>query len=181
MDIEEIILELEVDIETTLNIFLQELSKIHTGNIKTSIFDLIKINYYGAVVSLSHVSTIYIVNNKITIEPYEKSYIKVIEKALIESKLEFNPQINGSTINIYIPPMTLERRNKLSKFIKSLGEKSKISIRNLRRSSIKKIESFKLGEDLLSFKIKEIENLIEKSIIKIEQTIDLKNKEIYSL
>jgi ribosome recycling factor len=182
MDIEEVALELELGIENTLTALKQDLSKINIGRAQSDIFDLIKIDYYGAQTALQHISVISVIDyNKITIEPYEKPYLKVIEKAIRESGLDINPQINGSLINIYFPQMTLERRDKLIKLAKEYGEKAKVAIRNHRRNAIKSVESLKLGKDLMDLEIKRAELLITKTVSSIEELVGTKNKNLRDL
>jgi ribosome recycling factor len=170
------------DIENTLTALRQDLSKISIGRAQVDVFDLIKADYYGAMTALPHMSIISVLSsNKVTIEPYDKSSLKIIEKALRNSGLDINPQITGNVINVFFPQMTLERRDKLIKLAKQHGEKAKISLRNHRRNAIDSIEKLKLGQDITNSNIKQIEAIVKEAVSSIEDAVDSRNKKLQEM
>jgi len=181
-EVEFVFLELEESLGNTLNALRQDLSKIGTGRAQADIFDLIKVEYYGAMTALPHMSVISVRDsNKVSIEPHDKSSLKTIEKALCNSGLDINPQINGNLINVFFPQMTLERRDKLIKLAKQFGEKAKVSLRNHRRNAIDGIEGLKLGEDIASANLKKIEGSVKEAVGSIEGLVDSRNKKLQEM
>lgn len=181
-DIDLVFLDLEESIENTLSALRQDLSKISVGRSQTDIFDLIKVDYYGAVTPLPHMSIISVLDhNKVSIEPYDKSSLKIVEKALRESGLDIQSQINGNVINIFFPQMTLERRDKLIKLAKQFGEKAKISLRGHRRGAIDSMEGKKLGQDIVANNIRNIETTVKKAVSSIEELVDSRSKKLQEM
>jgi len=114
---------------------------IRAGKANPRILDGIRVDYYGSQVPLSNVSTITTPDAKtITIQPWEKNMITVIERAILNSNIGITPMNNGEIIRLNIPPLTEERRVQLTKQVRGEGEEAKISIRNARRDAIEKIQ-----------------------------------------
>lgn len=181
-DLELIFLELEDSVSNTLTALKQDLSKINVGRAQSDIFDLIKVDYYGTMTALPHMSVISVLDyNKVSIEPYEKSSLKNVEKALRDSGLDINPQIQGNVVNVYFPQMTLERRDKLIKLAKQYGERAKVAIRNHRRSAIEDIEFLKIGKDIVSANLKKVELFIKNAVEEIENLVAIKNKKLFDM
>jgi ribosome recycling factor len=181
-DVDLFFLQLQENIQNTLNALKQDLSKINIGRAQSDIFDLVMVDYYGSKTLLPHMSVISVLDfNKVCIEPYEKSALKAIEKAIRESGLDVNPQIQGNVINIYFPQMTLERRDKLIKLCKAHGEKAKVAIRNHRHVGIDGIKGFNLGTDITNIEIRNIEIFIKKIVNEIEDLVDAKNKKLFNM
>jgi len=181
-ELEYILLSLEEDIGNTLFALKQDLSKINVGRAQSDIFDLIKVDYYGVMTALPHMSVISVLDyNKVSIEPYEKSSLKIIEKAICEAGLELNPQINGNIINIYFPQMTLDKRDKLIKLAKQYGEKAKVSLRNHRRNALDNVKAVKLGEDIITANSRKVEDIVKNAVNSIEELVNLKNKKLMEL
>lgn len=129
--------------------------------------------------SLSNFAYISIIDHHhVIVSPYDKSLIKKIEKALRESNLEINPQINGDKIDVYFPQITEERRNNLIKVVNSLGEKAKIALRNIRRLIIKKINDLSLGENMINSYIKIVEKMISRFVDQVDNVISCKINEL---
>jgi ribosome recycling factor len=181
-DVEIIFLEMEENVGNTLFSLQQDLSKINLGRAQSDIFDLIKVEYYGNMTLLPHMSVVSVIDyNKVSIEPYEKSSIKNIEKALNGSNLDFSTQIHGNLINVYFPLVTIERRDKLIKLVRQYGEKSKVAIRNVRRTAIDGVEELGLGKDITSDAIKKIEAFIKKAVSSIEDLTESKSKKLHDM
>jgi ribosome recycling factor len=181
-DLDLVFMDMEDSISNTLNALKQDLGKINIGRAQSDIFDLIKVDYYGAMTALPHMSVISVLDhNKVSIEPYDKSLLKIVEKAIRESNLDVNPQINGNMVNVFFPQMTLERRDKLIKLAKQYGEKAKISIRNHRHTALDNIAELKLGKDIENTHNKEIEGAIKEAVDNIEELVDSKHKKLQEL
>ncbi len=150
-DIEFCIEETKESMGSAVSFFEKELSKIRAGKATPQMLDSIKIDYYGVQTPLSQVSNINTPDPKlIVIQPWEKSIIVAIEKAILSANLGFNPQSDGELIRIKVPPLTEERRRELVKSVKIENENAKIKIRNLRRTAnetAKKLEKEGAAED----------------------------------
>ncbi len=163
----------------------KEFKKIRAGKVDSSIFDNVNIVYYNNLTPLSQVASINIPDAKtILIKPWEKNIIKTIEKAITDQNFGFNPQNNGETIRINIPPLTEERRTSLLKQVKNEAEKSKIAIRNSRKNFKENIKKYK-KEGLSEDEIKIIEEKLQKNtdeyIEKIDQLLLQKEKEMLTV
>ena len=160
-----------------------ELNKIRTGRANPEIFDSIVVDYYGTLTPLNQVSTVSVPEPKlITMQPYEKSLIPLIEKAIIDANLGFTPGNNGNAVLIPIPALSEERRKELIKFIHKIIEDGKIAVRNIRRDAneqLKKLEkSHDLSEDNLKRELSNIQELTDKNISKLDEILKSKEKEI---
>ena len=165
----------------SINHTQSELNKVRTGRANPEIFNSIVIDYYGINTPLNQAATITVPESRlITIQPYEKSLIPNIEKAINDANMGYNPSNNGSSILIPVPPLSEERRGELIKFVHKLIEDGKVSIRNIRRDSIQSIQSYGKEESISEDEIKGRESDIQKLT---DNNIDLiinmeKNKEI---
>ena len=157
-----------------------ELNKIRTGRANPEIFDSIVVDYYGTPTPLNQVSTVSVPEPKlITMQPYEKSLIPLIEKAIIDANLGFTPGNNGNAVLIPIPSLSEERRKELIKFINKIIEDGKIAVRNIRRDAIHKIHDYGKEENISEDEIKgretELQNITDSHIKELE--IQQENKE----
>ena len=167
-------------------LFLDEsLAHIRAGKANPRILDGVKVEYYGQHVPISTVATITTPDAKtITIQPFEKALISVIEKAILNSDVGITPMNNGETIRLGIPPTTEERRKQLAKQSKSECEDAKISIRNARRDAIenfKKMVKEGLPEDSGKDAEASIQKIHDKYIKRIEEMYAAKEKEIMTV
>jgi ribosome recycling factor len=156
---------------------------IRTGRASASLFDRIKVDYYGDKSPLNQVANISIPEARlIVIQPWDKGLIGEIEKAIRSSELSLNPSNDGKVIRIAIPPLTGERRNELSKLAKSQAEQSRVAVRNIRRDGndeLKKLQkSGDLTEDDERINTEELQKLTDSYITKINQVLEEKEKEI---
>ncbi len=163
----------------------KELVKIRAGKADIHMLDGIMVDYYGNSTPLNQVSNVNTPDARtISIQPWEKSMIPVIEKAIIEANLGFNPENNGEQIRIFIPPLSEERRQQLVKQVKHEGEQSKIAIRNIRREimeTLKKMKKEGLPEDLEKRKEEELEDMVKKYIEEVEKILEKKEKDILTI
>ena len=147
---EELLTNSKVKMQKTIESFQDNLSKIRTGRANVSLLDHISIDYYGTLTPLSQVAAVNVADSStLTIQPYEKNFSAVIEKVIRESDLGLNPVSVGDLIRVPMPPLTEERRKDLVKVLKSMGEKGKVAIRNIRREANEDLKK-KLKDKIIS-------------------------------
>ena len=166
--------------------FLEEtLAHIRAGKANPRILDGVKVEYYGSVVPLSNVASINTPDAKtITIMPFEKSMMHVIEKAIMDSDVGITPENNGEVIRLGIPPLTEERRKQLVKQSKAEAENAKVSIRNARRDAIDAVKkSVKEGtpEDVAKDCEANMQKVHDKFVKQVEELFIAKEKEIMTV
>ena len=170
----------------TLDVFVTELSGIRTGRANASMLDLIRVEVYGQKMPINQLGTITAPEpRKINIQVWDLNNVSLIDSSIKKSELGFNPQIDGQLIRIPIPDLSEERRTELKKIIKTLGEKNKISIRNIRREANDELKSLlkdkKISEDENEKYEKEIQTLTDNETKKIDDKIYQKEKEIMKI
>jgi len=163
-----------------------EFKTIRTGRASAALFEHIRVDYYEQKVPLSQVATISIPEARLVIiQPWDRSVLPDIEKAIQKSELSVNPNNDGKVIRIAIPPLTEERRKELAKVAKNIAEKSRVSVRNIRRDTneeIKKQEKdSSLSEDQAKRGMDEIQKLTDKFIEEINSVLAKKEKEIMEI
>ncbi|MHB1398813.1 MAG: ribosome recycling factor [Trichloromonadaceae bacterium] len=169
--------------EKSIESLKKDFTKVRTGRASVSLLDDVRIDYYGTPTPLSQVGTLAVPEPRlITITPWEKKLIPDIEKAILKSDLGLNPSSDGVLVRIIIPPLTEDRRKEMCKVLKRLGEESKIALRNIRRDGndgLKKMEKDKeISEDDLKRGEKEIQELTDQYVKKIDETVAAKEKEV---
>lgn len=162
-----------------------ELLKVRAGRANPSMLEGVMVDYYGANTPLSQVANVTAPDARtIRIQPWEKNMLQPISDAIMNSNLSLNPQNNGEVLIISVPPLTEERRKELVKRAKSEGENAKVGIRNHRRESndeIKKLQKDGLAEDEAKDAEAKIQDLTNAYISKIDQLIELKEKDIMTV
>ncbi len=169
--------------DKTVEAFRNEISKIRTGKATTAILDGVRVDYYGTPSPLSQVANVSVLDaHTLSITPWDKSMVQVIDKAILASDLGLNPLSDGTNLKIPIPPLTEERRKEFVKIIKKFGEESKVALRNVRRDAnehLKKEEKEKkMTEDDRKKAEDEIQKITDKHIGKVDEIIKHKEKEI---
>ncbi|NOZ04207.1 MAG: ribosome recycling factor [FCB group bacterium] len=169
--------------DQAINHTRMELGKIRTGRANPEIFDSITVSYYGTNMPLNQVSTISVPEARlITIQPYEKNLIPVIEKAIMESKLGFMPNNNGSMILVPVPPLSEERRKELIRYVHQIVEDGRIAIRNVRRDVNQHLKTAQkedhISEDEIRRAESEIQELTDEHIKTLNEIQVEKEKEI---
>jgi len=163
----------------------ETLVSIRAGKANPSLFNQVMVDYYGTATPLPQVASITSPDARtILLQPWEKSMIQPIEKAIMQSNLGFTPQNNGESIRINIPPLTEERRKDLVKQAKQESENARISIRNARRDAIeaiKKLQKDGLAEDLAKDSEIEMQKVVDNFNKKIDSVLDKKEKEILAV
>jgi len=183
---EELLTDSKVKMQKTIESFQNNLSKIRTGRANTSLLDHISIDYYGTLTPLSQVAAINVADSStLTIQPYEKNLSVVIEKVIRESDLGLNPVSVGDLIRVPMPPLTEERRKDLIKVVKSEGESSKISVRNIRRDSNDELKKLTKNKEISEDEERRLQDVIQKNtdtfIAEIDTMIDVKEKDLLTI
>lgn len=168
--------------ESALNFLYKELQKIRAGKATPQMLDNVKVDYYGTLTPLNQVSNIHTPDAKlIVIQPWEKSMLGPIEKAIQVANLGFNPINDGTIIRIPVPPLTEERRKELVKKVKTEVENIKIRIRNIRRDAndfAKGLEKDGLPEDMCKRLTDDIQKLTDSYIEKVDKILEAKENDI---
>lgn len=179
----QLILEMCQDgMKKAMNHLADELSKIRAGRANPSMLDGIFVDYYGANTPLNQVANVNSPDARtLTVQPWEKTMIEPIEKAIIIANLGLNPQNNGNSIIINVPVLTEERRKALVKQVKAAGEDAKISLRNARKEAndeIKRLEKDGLSEDLCKDAEAEVQKITNVYTTKVDTAIEAKEVDI---
>lgn len=169
--------------DKTLETLRAELAKVRTGKATTALLDGIKVDYYGNMTPLNQVGNLTVLDaHTLSITPWDKSMVPVIEKAILEANLGFNPVSDGTNLKIPVPPLTEERRKDFVKIVKKFGEDAKIAIRNVRRDANehlkKEQKDKKMSEDELKIAEEEVQKLTDQHIKMIDDLLKHKEKEI---
>ena len=170
----------------TYEVFQQELGSLRTGRANASMLDIVKVEIYGQKMPINQLGTITTPEPRtINIQVWDINNVTIIDAAIKKSEIGLNPQIDGQLIRLPVPDLTEERRSEIKKIIKSMGEKCKISIRNIRREAndeLKKLLKDKeISEDDIKKKEKIIQDYTDKQIKIIEDRVSSKEKEIMTI
>ena len=170
----------------TLEVFQQELSSLRTGRANSAMLDIVKIDVYGQKMPINQLASITTPEPRnINIQVWDINNVPLIDSAIKKSELGLNPQIDGQLIRLPVPDLSEERRSEIKKIIKSMGEKCKISIRNIRREGndeLKKLlKNKEISEDDLKKNEKIIQDYTDKQITIIDERVSTKEKEIMTI
>lgn len=176
----------EEKMEKSLNALSADLLTIRAGRANPHVLDKIRVDYYGSPTPIQQVANISIPEARmIVIQPWERSLIKEIEKAILTSELGINPSNDGSVIRLTFPELTEDRRKELAKDVKKKGESAKVAIRNIRRDAndaVKKAEkSGDISEDEMKQAEEKMQKTTDKYIAKVDSEVDVKIKEIMTV
>ncbi len=172
--------------EKTLKALNTEYTQLRAGRANAAVLDKIKVDYYGTPTPINQMAAISVSEARIlTIQPWDKSTIQTIEKAIQASDIGINPQNDGSVIRLIFPQLTEERRKELSKDVRNMAENSRIAIRSIRRDAIDKAKKMEkaseITEDDLKDAEEEIQDYTDKYIKEIDKSAEEKEKEIMSI
>ena len=175
-----------IKMEKSIQSFKKDISTLRTGRANTNMVDTIKIDVYGQLMPLEQLATVSVPEARlISVQVWDKTNVTLIESAIQKSELGINPQIDGQIIRLRIPDLTEDRRKELIKILKNMGEKAKISIRNIRREANeelkKSLKSKSLSEDQNKNFEKNIQKLTDNNIVNIEKIVTEKEKEIIQI
>ena len=170
----------------TIGVFYKELGSLRTGRANANMLDLVKIDVYGQKMPINQLGTITTPEPRmINIQVWDLNNVNLIDSSIKKSELGLNPQIDGQLIRLPIPDLSEERRNEMKKMVKSMGEKCKVSIRNIRREANDNLKNLlkmkEISEDVEKKSEKEIQDLTDKIIKLIDEKISSKEKEIMTI
>jgi ribosome recycling factor len=180
---EQILSETEKKMKKSVEAFEKEMSRIRTGRASPALLESIRVEYYGSEVPLQQVASVSVPEPRsITIQPWEKSLVQNIEKAILKSDLGITPKIDGHFIRLNFPPLTEERRRDLVKMVKKIAEDARIAVRNVRRDAnehIKREEkASEISEDESKKQQHKIQEFTDKFIKEIDKVLAGKEAEI---
>ena len=172
--------------DKTIEVFTKELSSLRTGRANASMLDLIKVDVYGQAMPINQVASITTPEARmINIQVWDANNVPLIDAAIKKSDLGLNPQIDGQLIRLPVPDLSEERRGEIKKVIKSMGEKCKVSIRNIRREANDDLKNLLKNKDISEDEEKKFEKIVQTftddHIKKIDEKVDLKEKEIMTI
>lgn len=183
--LQDLLKEAESRMKKVVSKYKEELKGIRTGRASTSIVENIEVEYYGAKTPIKQLATLTTPEpNQILIQTWDSNAVKSIEKALQEANLGANPQTEGNTIRLILPPMTEERRKEIVKQINKIAEEFRIMIRNIRRDIKDDIESLKnegFSEDDIKKSLDQLQKITDKYIKEINQLTQDKEEEVLSI
>ena len=172
--------------DKTIEVFTKELTSLRTGRANANMLDLIKVDVYGQQMPINQIASITTPEPRmINIQVWDLTNVTLVDSAIKKSELGLNPQIDSQLIRLPVPDLSEERRNEIKKMIKSMGEKCKVSIRNIRREAndeLKKLLKDKsIGEDDEKKFEKQVQNFTDEHIKSVEDKVLVKEKEIMTI
>ncbi|HQN98264.1 MAG TPA: ribosome recycling factor [Bacteroidales bacterium] len=177
--------ETRESMDNALLYFEKEFQKIRAGKANPQMLEGVKVDYYGVITPIDKVSNITTPDpRQIIVQPWDKSMLAPIEKAILAANLGFNPQNNGEVLRIIVPPLTEERRRELVKKAKAEAENAKVTIRNIRRTAMetsKKLKKDGIPEDEIEQLEEQIQKLTDEYIEKIDKAFEIKEKDIMTI
>ena len=164
----------------------QEFSEIRAGRANPGVLDKVKVDYYGAPTPVNQLAAVSVTEARtLTVQPWDMSVLRQIEKAILTSDIGINPQNDGKVIRLVFPPLTEDRRKELAKEVKKKGEEAKVAIRNIRRDANDKAKKLnkdnEISDDELSNIEADIQKVTDKITAEIEKMIDNKTDEIMTV
>ena len=176
----------EDKMEKSLDVLLDEYASIRAGRANPHVLDRLRIDYYGTPTPIQQVGNVTVPEARmIVIQPWEKSLLKEIEKAILVSDLGINPTNDGNVIRLVFPELTEERRKDLAKDVKKKGEGAKVAVRNIRRDAMDSIKKMEKAGDISDDDLKQgeekIQKITDKMIEKVDKAIETKTKEIMTV
>ena len=186
MDIDSILLDAEERMEKAVAAQERDFSKLRTGRASTALVDGIKADYYGTPTPISQMASVSVPDSRtVSIQPWDKGGISIIEKAILKSDLGLTPVNDGKVIRIMIPPLTEDRRKELVKVARKYTEEAKVAVRNVRRDandSLKKLEKDKvITEDDQKRATEDVQKLTDKYVADVDKKCAAKEKEIMEI
>jgi ribosome recycling factor len=172
--------------DKTIEVFTKELSSLRTGRANAAMLDLVKVDVYGQKMPINQIGSITTPESRmINIQVWDQNNVTLVDAAIKKSELGLNPQIDGQLIRLPVPELNEERRTELKKMIKSMGEKCKVSIRNIRREAneeLKKLlKSKEIGEDEEKNFERNVQKITDKHISTVDDKVASKEKEIMTI
>lgn len=178
--------QLEEKMKKTVDLLVKEYSTLRAGRATPALLEKVFVDYYGTPTPVNQLATISVPEPRLlVIQPWDKSIVSQIEKAILKSDLGITPNSDGNIIRLSIPPLTQEKRKELVKVIHKKAEEARIAIRNIRRDGNEQIKAEEkagnISEDEVKRTLEEIQKITDKHIKKIDQIAEAKEKEIMEL
>ena len=185
-EMKDVLKELEERMGKTVQYMQDEFATIRAGRANPHVLDRLTVDYYGSATPIQQVGNISVPEARmIVIQPWDKSLLKAIEKAIQKSDLGINPNNDGSVIRLVFPELTEERRKDLSKDVKKKGENAKVAVRNIRRDGNEMLKKLKKSDEVSEDEIADEEDILQKVtdkfIKKIDEAVDAKTKELMTI
>lgn len=179
-DLDLIIDSVKEEMESAMRHLEHAFQKIRAGRASTTMVQDVMVEYYGALTPITQVANVSVPDAMtISIQPWDRTAINAIEKAIINSNLGFAPSNNGDNIILNVPPLTEERRKDLAKQAKSEGEQTKVTLRNARQEGMKNLKKLEgVSEDLIKNAEASIQDLTDKYVKKVDENVKLKESDI---
>ena len=175
----------DTKMQKTLNNLESEYRGIRAGRANPHILDKLVVDYYGMPTPIQQVANVSVPEARmIQIQPWEKSMIKAIEKAIMTSDIGINPSNDGSVIRLIFPELTEDRRKEIVKDVKKKGEAAKVAIRNIRRDgndSLKKLKGTEVSEDEIKDLETKLQKITDKYIAEVDKAVEVKSKEVLTV
>ncbi len=184
--INEIKSDADVRMKKSIESLTKELGKLRTGRAHPSILDQVVVDYYGTPTPLNQVASVSVTDARtLTVTPWEKPLVPVIDKAILTANLGLNPVTSGSNIRVPLPPLTEERRRDLIKVMRGEGEQGRVAVRNIRRDAIGDVKSLLKDKDITEDESRkaedDIQKITDKNIAEIEKLLDAKEKDLMEI
>ena len=175
-----------IKMDKAIEVFSKELSSLRTGRANASMLDLVKVDVYGQQMPINQVGSITTPEPRmINIQVWDSNNVPLVDAAIKKSDLGLNPQIDGQLIRLPVPELNEERRTEIKKLIKSIGEKCKVSIRNIRREANEELKKLlkekEIGEDEEKSSEKNVQTITDDHIKVVDEKVSLKEKEIMTI
>jgi ribosome recycling factor len=175
-----------IKMDKAIEIFTKELSSLRTGRANAAMLDLVKVDVYGQQMPINQIGSITTPEPRmINIQVWDANNVPLIDAAIKKSDLGLNPQIDGQLIRLPVPELNEERRTEIKKLIKSIGEKCKVSIRNIRREANEELKKLlkekEIGEDEEKSSEKIVQTITDNHIKVVDEKVSLKEKEIMTI
>lgn len=183
---QEVLTQAETKMKKTLSVLTNEYTTIRAGRANPAVLDKIMVDYYGTPTAVNQLAAISVSEARLlTIQPWDATSVRAIEKAILSSELGINPQSDGKIIRLMFPQLTEERRRDITKDIAKMSEEAKVAVRSIRRDAIEKLKTMKknaeISEDDLKLGEKKTQDLTDKYCKEIDGLFDKKQKEIMEL
>ena len=176
----------EEKMKKSISSYEENLATIRAGKANATVLDKMTVDYYGSPTKIKDIASIKATDAKtLTIQPWDKSTLKLIEKAILASDLGINPQNDGKVIRLVFPQLTEERRKELTKQVKKYAEEAKVAMRNIRRDGMDYVKKLKknseITEDEQKKAEKDLQDMLDKYIKRVDETLAAKEKELMAI
>ncbi|MDY4675991.1 MAG: ribosome recycling factor [Candidatus Borkfalkiaceae bacterium] len=171
--IETILMENEEKLEKTLNVFKEDLIQVRVGRANPRVLDKVIVDYYGTPTPVNQVGNLSVVDGTcLVVAPWDKSMLKVVEKAILQANIGLTPTNDGTVIRLVFPALTEERRKELVKQIKKMCEDAKVAARNIRRDTLDVLKKLKTNKEVTEDEFDDFSETVEESVTKTIEKID---------